>query len=117
GSSEGSHPRSRAALLQPVANDVSGRVVLGIADDLDASAAFDDGVALGDAVGGVVGAFGVNVRANFLDEGADVELGEAHDGVDVGQCSKNFSALLCRHQGTARAFQGTNRFVGIDRDH
>ena len=47
-------------------------MILGIADDGHAPAALDDGVALGNIISGVVGALGVNVGADFADQGAHV---------------------------------------------
>ena len=91
-------------------------MVFGIADDLDAAATFRYGVALGDGFCGVVGAFGVNVRANLANDGAHIEFWKNHDGVHVRERRENFCALLLGHERASFAFEGANGFVGVDGD-
>jgi hypothetical protein len=88
-------------------------MVFGITHNFHSSPAGQHFIALGNGPDGVVCAFGVNVRANFLDERAYIQLGKDHNRVYVGQRSQNFGALLCRHQRTALAFQSAHRGVGV----
>jgi len=56
-------------------------MVFGVADDGDADAEAGGRGAFGDGIGGVVGAFGVDVGAKFFEEFFDVWFGENHDVV------------------------------------
>jgi hypothetical protein len=92
-------------------------VILGIADNRDTSAVFRDRIALGDGVGGVVGAFGLDVGADLANDGADVEFVENNHGVDIGERGYDLSSLFSGHDGTARSLERPDRFIGIDRDY
>lgn len=91
-------------------------MVLGIADNHDTTSAGFDFVALRDAFGSVVGALGLEIRADFADDGADVFLGKDDNSIDVGEGGENFRAFGFRHDRTAFAFQCANRGVGIHSD-
>jgi hypothetical protein len=91
-------------------------MVFGIADDFDAPAAFDDGVALRNTLRRVVGAFGVNVRADFADQSAYVGLGKNDDSVDIGQRRHNLGALIGGHERAAIALEFADGIVGVDGD-
>src|SRR6201981_903166 len=108
---------SRLSRREPGANDFAGRVVLGIADNRHPSSVLADDIPFGNALGGVVGALGVNVGMNLADDGAYVALTEDHHGVDVGKGSEDFCALFGGHQGTAFTFQRTHRFIRVKRNY
>src|SRR6266498_2949061 len=76
---------SRISRRAPRADDCGGRVVLGIANNDDASPARFDLVALGNILRAVVGSLGVEIGADLADEGADIFLREDHDRIDVGK--------------------------------
>ena len=95
---------------------LAGRVVFGIANDLNPPAISQHLVALGHAVARVVGALGVHVRMNLANQRAHVRLIEDNDGVHVFECSENLGALRCRHQRPARAFQFAHAGIGVDGD-
>src|ERR1700752_399340 len=75
---------SRGPRREPGADDFAGRVILGIANDGNPSAVLAHGVGLGNAVGGVVGAFCLNVGMDFGNERAHVAFGENDNGINVG---------------------------------
>lgn len=100
-------------MLLQAANQFGRRVVLWVADNLDAAAAFDYSFSLWDAFCRVVGTLGMKVRADFVDESAHVVLLENYDGVHVGQGSENFGAFVRGHQRAAVAFQLAYRFVRV----
>jgi len=87
-----------------------------VPDNFYAAAALDDGVALGNGVAGVVSAFGVNVGANFANDGANVRLGKDDDGVDVGNGRDDFCTFVFRHDRTSLAFQGAHGLIRVDGD-
>ena len=91
-------------------------MILGIADDYDAASAGFDFVALGDAVGGVVGAFGVKIGTDLADDGADVFFGENDDGIYVGQRRQNFRAFFGEYDGASFTFQRAGGGVGVHGD-
>src|SRR5277367_405818 len=60
-------PQARA-----LTNDVSGRMIFGIAHDDDATSAGFDLVTLGYAFGRVVGSLDMKIRADFADDGTHI---------------------------------------------
>ena len=59
-------------------------MIFGVTDNFYAAAALDYGIALGHIVGGVISAFGVNVGADFANQGTHIEFGENYYGIDIG---------------------------------
>ena len=110
-------PTHETLLAADAGDELGGGVVFGIADNGHAPAALDDGVALGNVVGGVVGALGVDVGTDFADQGAHVGLGKHDHGVHVGEGGQNFGALGGGHQRTPGALQAAHRLIRIETDH
>jgi hypothetical protein len=81
----------------PRPDDFSGRVIFGIAYDLDTATTLHDHTPLGHRVGGVVRTFGMNVGTNFADQRSHVALREDDDSVYVSQRGQNFGALFGGH--------------------
>src|SRR5882757_8138704 len=74
--------RKRGSDMRGLADGVEKRargMILGIADDGDADAEASGDGAFGDGVWGVVGAFGVDVGAQFFEKFFDVEFRENQD--------------------------------------
>ena len=63
--------------------NLAGGVIFWIANDGHTSAALDDDIPLGDALGGVVGTLGVNIGANFADQSTGVGLRKNYYRVHV----------------------------------
>src|SRR5580658_10460523 len=87
---------SRFSRSQPRTNHLSGRVILGITHDHDASPTSFDFVAFGNALHRVVGTFGMKIRADFANDGAHIFFRKNDDGVHVGQRRQNFRAFFSR---------------------
>jgi hypothetical protein len=92
-------------------------MILRITHDDDTASAGFDFVALGDTFSGVVGALGVEVRADFADERANIFFREDDDRVDVGKSGQNFCSFFCRDDGPAFALQRAGRLIGVHRNH
>src|SRR6266849_4448006 len=111
--------RKRGSDMRGLADGIekrTGGVVLGIADDGYANAeACGDG-AFGDGVGGVVGAFGVNVGAQFFEKFFDIGFGENDDVVYVAESGDEKGAGVFVENGAAGAFEGADAGIGIDGD-
>src|ERR1700739_4833761 len=105
---------SRFSRGEPRADDFRGRVVFGVADDDDPPSARFHLVALGNALRGVISSLGVEVRADFADDRADILLREDHDRIDVRQRSEDFRAFFGGHHRPAFPFQDANGIVGVD---
>jgi hypothetical protein len=80
-------------------------MVFGVADDGYADAEAGRDGSLRDGVGGVVGAFGVDVGTEFFEEFFDVEFGENYDVVHCVDSSDEKGAGLFVENGTAGAFE------------
>jgi hypothetical protein len=91
-------------------------MVFGVADDSDSNAEAGGRSAFRDGVGGVVGAFGVDVGAQFFEEFFDVGFGEDHDVVNVAESGYEKGAGLFVENGAAWAFEWTGAGIGIDGD-
>ena len=91
-------------------------MIFGIADDGYADAEAGGDGALGDGVGGVVGALGVNVGTQFFEQFFDVRFGENHDVVHDPEGGDEKGAGLFVENGAARAFQRASAGVGVDGD-
>ena len=98
-------------------NDLGGRVILGITHyDNSPSTGFDL-IALGDILGRVIGALGLEIGMDFANDGAHVPLREDYDGVHIRQRRQNLRAFSSGHYGTALAFQGAHGRIVIHRDN
>src|ERR1700720_1908925 len=91
---------SRFSRLRPRArtraNDLGGRVILGIThDDHPASTGFDL-IALGDALHRVVRALGMKIGTDFADESAHILFRKNYDGVHICQRCQNFRPFFGR---------------------
>src|SRR5882762_10210640 len=109
--------RKRGSDMRGLADGIEKRargMVLGVADDGYADAEAGRDGSLGDGVGGVVGAFGVDVGTEFFEEFFDVEFGENYDVVHCADSSDEKGACLFVENGTAGAFEGSDARVGID---
>ncbi len=82
----------------------AGGVVFGIAYDSYTDAEAIGHGAFGNGFGGVVRAFGVNVRAQFLEQLLDVWFGEEQDEIDVAQGGDELRAGLLVEDWPAVAF-------------
>ncbi len=92
-------------------------MILGIADDRHAPATCFHFVALGNVLGGVVGALGLEVRPDFSDDCAHIVLGENHNCVHVGEGREDFRTLLSRHKWTPCSLKSAHGVIGVDRHH
>src|SRR5882724_3013390 len=111
--------RKRGSDMRGLADGVEKRargMVFGIADDRDADAEAAGRGAFGDGAGGVVGAFGVDVGAEFFEEFFYVGFGENQDVVDVAESGNEKGAGLFVEDGAAWAFERADAGIGIDGD-
>jgi len=91
-------------------------MIFGIADDGDADAEASGDGAFGDGVGGVVGAFGVDVGAQFFQQFFHVWFRENHDVVHGAESGDEEGAGLFVEDGAARALERADAGIGIDGD-
>ena len=91
-------------------------MVFGIADDGDADAEARGDGAFGNGIGGVVGAFGVDVGVQFFEQFLDIRFGENYDVVDGSEGGDEKGAGLFVEDGTAGAFQRASAGIGVDGD-
>jgi hypothetical protein len=103
------------SLADGIEKGASG-VVFGIADDGYADAEAGGDGALGDGVGGVVGAFGVDVGAQFFEQLFNIGFGENHDVVYDAESGDEKGAGLFVENGAAGAFEGPDAGVGVHGD-
>jgi hypothetical protein len=89
-------------------------MLLRIADNLNAPAALHYRVALWHILSRVVGAFYLDVGANFTYQGANVCLRKEDYCIHVSQGANNFRAFIFRHQWPALTFELASAFVRID---
>src|SRR5882672_9984824 len=113
----GGHAASPTTRSKTGANNLARRMILGIAHDRHTPTASLHFVSLRDALGRVVGAFGLKVGADFADDGAHVVLGKDDNRVHVGESREYFRTLFSRHQRTPGALESTHRLVRIYRHH
>ncbi len=92
-------------------------MVLGVANNLNAAAAGDDDIALGHALGSVVGAFGMNVRPQKLDQVANVKAVKNSDCIHILERCQDLRPLVARNVRTPRAFQRERASIRIHGDH
>lgn len=89
-------------------------MVLGIAHNFYSPATGDHFVALGNGLGGVIGAFRMHVRSDLANDRANIRFRENNHGIDIGQGGQNFGAFIGRHQGAAFTFQRADGSIGVD---
>lgn len=107
---------SREPRRKPRPDNLTRRVILGVANDGDPATVLAHGVGLRNAVGRVVGSFCLNVGPDLGDEFADVALGKDDNGVDVGESGEYLGSLFGWHQGTPFPFQESDGVVRVDRN-
>jgi hypothetical protein len=96
--------------------ETAGGVILGVADDGYADAKAGGGGALWNGVGGVVGAFGVHVRAEGFEERLDVGFAEEEHVIDGAKGGYEIGAGVFGKNGPAGAFESADARVAIHRD-
>src|ERR1700757_1556139 len=89
-------------------------MIFGVGNDGYADAEAGGRGALGDGIGGVVSAFGVDIGAQFFQKLFNVWFGENYDIVDAAKSGDEEGAGLFVENGAARALEGTDAGVGID---
>jgi hypothetical protein len=94
----------------------AGGMVFGIAYDGDADAEAGGDGAFGNGVGGVVGAFGVDVGAQIFEKFFDVGFGKNHDVVGRAESGDEEGACLFVEDGAAGAFERADAGIGVDGD-
>jgi len=102
--------------LSDASEKLTRGVALGVADDCDANAEARGDLTLGNRVGSVVGAFGVDVGAKRFEKRPDGEIVEEENEIHRGKCSNQLGACSSRKNGAARAFEGANAGIGVDGD-
>src|ERR1700694_4101642 len=108
---------SRFSRSHPRANDLGGRVILGIThDDHPASTGFDL-IALGDALHRVVRALGMKIGTDFADESAHILFRKNYDGVHICQRCQNFRPFFGRDYRPPFALQRAHGSVGVHRNN
>src|SRR4029077_4449923 len=111
--------RKRFSGMRSLANQseqIARGVALGVANDSDADAQAIGNGAFGDGFGRVVGALGVNVRKEILEQLFHVGFRENQDEVDSANCGDELSTGLLVEDRTASAFQVTKAGIGIHGD-
>jgi len=93
---------SRAA-FQPLNERRSG-VLFGIAYDFYSPSTGQNRVSLGYALRRVIGALGMNVGADLVDERFNIGFGEDHDRVHIRERGNNLRPFLGRHERPAFSF-------------
>jgi hypothetical protein len=94
----------------------AGGMVFGIADDGDADAEAGGDGTLGDGVGSIVGALGVDVGAQIFEKFFDVGFGKNHDVVHGAESGDEEGTGLFIEDGAAGAFEPADAGIGIDGD-
>src|SRR5579884_4026192 len=107
--------KTDSLLRNAIVNDFSGGMILGITDNFDPAPAFLHHIPLGNGFRRIVGALRVNVRPDFADQCPDIRFVKDDNRIHVGDRSKNFGSLLCRHSWTTGSFQRTYSRVTIHR--
>src|SRR6185437_2080887 len=92
-------------------------MVLGIAHNGNAAATGDHHIPLGNGFRGVIGSFGVNIRANKADEIANVGRVKYEYGIYVGKSSENFCAFILGNARPASAFEGAHTGIRVYSHH
>ena len=91
-------------------------MVFGVADDGDADAEAGGDGAFRDGIGGIVGAFGVDVGAQFFQQFFHVWFRENHDVVHGAESGDEEGACLFIEDGAPGAFEPVDAGIGIDSD-
>src|ERR1700692_1261634 len=111
--------RKRGSDMRGLADGIekrAGGMVFGIAADGHADAEAGGDGAFGDGVGGVVGAFCVDIGAQIFEKFFDVGFGKNHDVVHGAESGDEKGARLFVKDGAAGAFQRADAGIGIDGD-
>src|SRR5271155_4649562 len=106
----------RPGALANSAEEFGGGMLLRVADDGNADAEPGGDGAFGNRFGRVVGAFGVDIRAERLEKGFDICLVEDDDAIYGGESGDELGAAAFVHHGAAGPAQLARAGVGIDAD-
>ena len=91
-------------------------MIFGVADDGYANAEPRCDGALGNGVGGVIGAFGMNIGAKIFEKCFDVGFGEKDDEIHATKSRDQLGTGIFIEDGAAGAFQVANAGIGVDAD-
>ncbi len=92
-------------------------MILGIADDFDATTISPNFLALGNVVARIVRALGLHVGMELGNQSAHIRLVENYDSIDIGEGCENFRAFAGRHGRPAFALKATHTVIGVDGDN
>ena len=93
---------------------MSGRAVADVGQDDDFAAEFFNQWCFGEALTGVVAAFGVDIGANLADEFARREIAKRNNIVYAAERGENGESVAEGVDGSSRAFKLANAFVAVD---
>jgi hypothetical protein len=88
-------------------------MLLGITDDSDTDTEARGGGTLGDCFRRVIGAFGMDIRAENFEEGLDVRLIEKDDVIDGAKRRDEERTGVFIENGTTGALESANDRVGV----
>lgn len=91
-------------------------MIFRVAHNGDSNAEASGGCAFWDGVDAVIGALGVNVWAQILQQGLDVGLGEEHDVIDSAQSADQRGSRRFGQDWAPNAFECGNAVVRIHGD-
>src|SRR5262245_7915405 len=77
-------------------NHLARGMILGVTDNLDASAIRENLLTLRNSFGCVICSFGVNFGLDLSNEPRYISFGEDHNSVDIGESGNNFRAFCHR---------------------
>src|SRR5712692_1086935 len=97
--------------------NLAARVVFWVANNLNPAAALDHDIAFGDAFCRIVGTLGVDVRANFADQGAGIGFRKNYHRIHIAQRRQKFGTLTLGRVRTALALQHAHRCVRVQADN
>src|SRR6185312_2824715 len=92
-------------------------MIFRIANNGDAAPAGDHHIPLGDGLRGVIGSFGVNIRANKANEVANVKGIKDDHSVHVSQSCQNFCAFMLWNTRAACAFESAHTGIRVYGHH
>jgi len=92
-------------------------MIFRIANDFYAASVGENHIALGNRIHGVVGSLGLNVRTNFTNDSAHIELRKNHHCVHCRKCGDDFGALVFRNNRTSFGLERSHRCIGVNGDH
>src|SRR5467141_264986 len=112
--------RKRWSDMRRLANGLEQRlrgVILGVTHDGHADAKSRGDGALRHGVRSVVSAFGVDIRAQFFQQGFHIRFGEEHDVIHATKCGNELGTRVFIEDGSSRPFEIADAGIGIHADH